>query len=187
MSLSPQEAASTLSDVERAAKRSARAFGYRKASPHLILWGIVWLIGYGATDVFPARAGLIWLALIAAACIVAFYISRCYREDGRAKGNAVGVWRVVALIAIAYVFIIGTYAILGPLRGMQQGAFVPLLVGAVYTGVGLWLGMRFVIAGALLIALTFAGYFYLQEYFLLWMAFAGGGALILAGFWLRTV
>ena len=48
MSLSREEAQGALRDVEKATRRSTAAFGYRMSSPHLIWWGLIWLIGYGA-------------------------------------------------------------------------------------------------------------------------------------------
>jgi hypothetical protein len=182
MSLSSKEAAETLSDVERASRRSAQAFGYRKASPHLILWGLVWLIGYSATDLRPADAGLIWLALVVAGCAISFLLGR--------SGNSAGAknsWRALGIAAILCLFIGATFTILWPVSGMQVGVVTPLLVGAIYAGVGLWLGLRFVVTGLAITALTLGGYFYLPEHFLLWMAFVTGGGLILAGVWFRTV
>jgi len=187
MSLTSKEAAETLSDVERAARRSGRAYGYQKASPHFLLWGVVWFFGYGGSDLYPRYAGYIWLGLLVAASIASFLLIRCTADNGQVNGNRMRGWRNLALIAIAYAFIMAVFFILGPVHGAQQGAFISLLVAAVYTGMGLWLGARFVIAGILLAALTLGGYFYLHEHFALWMAFAGGGALILAGFWLRKV
>ena len=48
MTLSREQAEDALRDVERAARRSTAALGYRMSSPHLIWWGLIWLIGYGA-------------------------------------------------------------------------------------------------------------------------------------------
>ncbi len=191
MSLTSKEAAETLSDVERAGQRSRQAFAYRKASPHFFLWGVVWFFGYCGTDLVPGYDGYIWLGLLVAAGIVSIFLTRCSTDgvgkNGIGNSSVMRGWRIIALIAIAYAFITATYSIFGPVHGAQQGAFIPLLVAAVYTGMGLWLGVRFVIAGVLLAALALGGYFYLHEHFALWMGFAGGGALILAGFWLRTV
>ncbi|HVB86508.1 MAG TPA: hypothetical protein VNK23_07585 [Candidatus Dormibacteraeota bacterium] len=47
--------------------------------------------------------------------------------------------------------------------------------------------MRMAILGFAVGALTAGGYFSLPQYFLLWMAGVGGGALILGGLWLRKV
>ena len=183
MSLSSKEAAETLSDVEHASRRSAQAFGYRKASPHLILWGLVWLIGYSATDLRPADAGLIWLGLVAAGSAVSFLLG----WSGGGRAGATNSWRMLGLVAIVLAFIGATFAIFGHVSGMQIGVFTPILVGAIYAGMGLWLGLRFVVTGLAIIALTLGGYFYLPEHFALWMAFVGGGGLILAGIWLRKI
>jgi len=185
MSLSPREAAETLSDVEQAARRSARAFGYRKSSPYLILWGAVWAIGYAGTFVQPHYANLIWLVLVTIGGGGSAYLSRCERAAATERNK--GGWRALGLLLLFFAFMAGTYAIMWPVHGPQLGAFPALLVGAIYCGVGLWLGLRFVITGALVMALTLVGFFFLHEYFLLWMACVGGGGLVLAGFWLRTV
>jgi hypothetical protein len=185
MSLSPQEAASTLSDVERAARRSGQAYGYRRASPHLIAWGLIWVIGYATTDLRPDYANIIWPVLTLTGIAASVYLGRCAGSTG--TGSYRSSWRVLALVLLAIVFISATYAIMGHVSGPQQGAFVPLLVGTIYAGMGLWLGPRYLVTGLAVIVLTLGGYFYLQEHFLLWQAVVGGGALILAGLWLRTV
>lgn len=185
MSLSPQEAASTLSDVERAARRSGQAYGYRRASPHLIVWGLIWVIGYATTDLRPDYANIIWPALTLLGVALSIYVGRC--ASATDSGRYRSIWRIMALVLLAFVFIGATYAIMGHVSGPQQGAFVPLLVGTIYAGMGLWLGARFVVTGLAVIVLTLGGYFFLQEHFLLWQAVVGGGALILAGLWLRTV
>ncbi len=82
---------------------------------------------------------------------------------------------------------LSTYAIFGPVRDTQQAAFVPLIVALMYVLVGIWRGPRFLITGVAVAALTLVGYFHLHEHFLLWMAVVGGGALVLAGLWLRQV
>ncbi|MDE1985472.1 MAG: hypothetical protein KGL29_09410 [Alphaproteobacteria bacterium] len=185
MSLSPQEAASTLSDVERAARRSGQAYGYRKASPHLIVWGLIWVVGYATTDLRMEYANIVWPVLTVLGVALSTYVGRC--ESIQGGGRYRSSWRVLGLVALAIIFIGATYSIMGHVSGPQQGAFIPLLVGTVYAGMGLWLGPRFLVTGLAVIVLTLGGYFYLQEHFLLWQAVVGGGALILAGLWLRTV
>jgi hypothetical protein len=58
--LSPQEAASALRDIESVQKRSETLRGYTRSSPHLVLWGILWVVGYGLTDLFPQYGRAIW-------------------------------------------------------------------------------------------------------------------------------
>ena len=56
MTLSRQQAAAALQDIEQTEQRTYRARGYAIASPYLILWGLIWVAGYGACAVLPAVA-----------------------------------------------------------------------------------------------------------------------------------
>ncbi len=95
-------------------------------------------------------------------------------------------FRFLGLAAVAGLMIFGTALIMQP-QGIEMGAFIPLLVASVYIGVGLWgAGSRYVVIGATLAVLALCGYLMLRDHFLLLMAFAGGGALILTGLWLRN-
>ena len=61
------------------------------------------------------------------------------------------------------------------------------MCGTIYAAVGVYLGTRWLITGLGLLGLTFIGYTALDTHFALWMAWVGGGGLILAGIWLRRV
>jgi hypothetical protein len=50
---------------------------------------------------------------------------------------------------------------------------------------GLWVGRFFVWLGLLVTALILIGYRYSGDYFNLWMAITGGGALIVSGVFIR--
>ena len=66
-----------------------------------------------------------------------------------------------------------------------MGAFSPLLLSAIYAAMGLWRGLRFVLVGAFLAAITLGAYFFVKDFFFIWMALAGGGSLLLTGLWMR--
>ena len=52
--------------------------------------------------------------------------------------------------------------------------------------IGLWRGLRYVISGMAVVALTLIGFFYIGPIFF-WFAAVGGGAMILTGLWFRAV
>jgi hypothetical protein len=183
MSLTPNEAASALRDIEETGRRSGQAFGYRQAAPHFIIWGLVWVFGYAGTDFFPRQAGEIWLAGIVLGALAATLVSRFGAMGGRAVN---GAWRTFGVVVIVALFIMGTYAIMWPVMPRQQAAFVPLLAASAYSAIGLWAGLRWIAAGVAIAALTLGGFFYVQEHFALWMAVVGGGGLVLAGLWMRS-
>lgn len=186
MSLSSQEAQASLAEAEQARRKSAEVYFYRRSSPHLIMWGGIWILGYGGCQYFPDDSNLIWGPLIALGVIGGILIGRRSAGDACAWGHQLS-WRMPALTALIIFFVFGTYAILAPTHGAQYAAYPALITGTAYSAVGLWVGTRYLVTGILVMALTLVGYFYLQEYILLWLAFVGGGSMILAGFWFRTV
>jgi hypothetical protein len=176
MALSPREAAEALQSIASTESRSATLHGYREAAPHLVLWGVLWVIGYGLTHAMPTRAAAIW-GMIVVLGLAADTLTM-FRKDGRSAASC-----FVAIAATLAVFCIATFAIMAP-SGRQVAAFIPLVIAASYVTGGIWLGNRYIVAGIAVAVLTLGGFFLLREYFLLWMAVVGGGALLLAGLWL---
>lgn len=198
MALSSDEAAAALRDIGQAQTRSSRAYGYQQASPILILWGVLWAIGYGLTDAIPHRALPIWIAVdaIGIATSIAIGIRSCARSDragnpaiepDRTAPSATPRWGFRAALLTAFAFIAAAIAVMSPVSGRQIGAFFPLVIAASYALAGIWIGLRFVVTGAAIAGLTLIGFFSLPTHFFLWMAGVGGGALVLAGVWLRRV
>jgi hypothetical protein len=124
------------------------------------------------------------MGLLLTALVISTLIGR--QAEARRHG-ARGDWRYPLAFLCIWAFFGATYAVMGPVNHLQQGAFPPLVVALGYVLTGLWAGQRFVVAGVLVGALTLGGFFYLPQHFLLWEGFVGGGALILAGLWFRRV
>ncbi|HET9177047.1 MAG TPA: hypothetical protein VFQ24_01675 [Terriglobia bacterium] len=178
-----EQAARSLHEIEQASRRSAVAYGYEKASPHLILWGFIWMAGYSATY-FRPQAGAVWPLLVLAGLAGDFWIARCTAAGGSGTRD----WRIGAAMLAVFLFFAALFAIMPPRSGLQVAAIIPIFVALCYTMAGFWMrGARFVLLGFALGALSVAGYVWLAHYFLLWMAAAGGGALITGGLWLRRV
>ena len=177
--LTNQEALSALKEADAAGQRSRMAYSYSQGSPHFIIWGLAWLVGYGGSALVPATANWIWLGVVVLGMIASAV------AGSRSKGQSHIGWQILGMVFVVYAFSAALFALIWPLNGLQMAAYWPLLVAAIYAGTGLWLGPRFVIAGTVLAAATLGGYFFLREHFLLWMAIIGSGILILTGFWLR--
>jgi hypothetical protein len=185
MGLSPQDAAAALHDIQQVERRSATLHGYRQGAPHLIMWGVLWAVGYGLTYRWPGYAQTIWAIVVPIGIVGGFVILRTL---GSAV-NRIEAWRYGVVAATLCVFFFATFFIMAPVSGRQVGAFIPLFVATVYALTSVWLGLRFAVAvaGVAIAILTLAGFVLLGNHFALWMAGVGGGALILAGFWLRRV
>jgi hypothetical protein len=179
-----RQAASALKDATDTERRSSALYRYQRAAPYFFLWGGIWLAGYGASDLWPRQAGLVWIGLLVLALAISMMI-------GRAADSARQVtrsnWRYAVSYAAIWSFFGATYAVMGPVHPIQQAAFPPLVVSLVYVLTGLWSAPRFIAAGLVLAALTLGGFFWLPQHFLLWEGACGGAALLLAGFWFRRV
>ncbi|HEY1632792.1 MAG TPA: hypothetical protein VGF56_15855 [Rhizomicrobium sp.] len=181
MTISPQEAAEALKDITRTERRSGASLGYQMAWPHLVIWGVIWAIGYGAMALGVTWDWL-WAVLSLTGTVTSFvtgYVmarSRTKSFDGR----------YLASFFAIFAFITALFAILPPTSDIQFGAFFPILVALYYALIGIWTrGLRMLVLGVLLAAGTLAAFLHAREHFMPIMAFVGGGGLILGGLWLR--
>jgi len=179
MTMSPQDATAALRDIDAAQARSATLRDYQGAAPHYLIWGVVWAVGYGLTDFMPDHGYAIWAALVPLGIAAGFLV------NWRASPSF--AWRYGALALAILLFFAATFFVMGPVTGKQIAAFIPLFVALTYVMRGIWMGPRYAVAGIAVAALTLIGFVWLSSHFLLWMAAVGGGALILAGLWMRKV
>jgi hypothetical protein len=93
MGISRTEAASALTDIERTTGRSRELKGYQIAGPILMVWGVVWAIGYSAMGLLPVeRWGLVWLPLDVAGMAATILLSRRPRVNGQAGRRSRPEW-----------------------------------------------------------------------------------------------
>ena len=184
MTISRDEALDAIHQLERTEARAFDARFYRRASSQLILWGLIWVIGYTLTGVWPDRASLIWLPLTAAGVFVGFILMR--RAGGPAPGSRfAGLrWAVQALIWV--LFMVGIYVVFPVTSPTQTLALPCLVIAFVYALVGSVRLTRLLWIGAVLFALTIGGVLFLKPVLAFWLAAVGGGALIGGGLWLRS-
>lgn len=185
MPISNAEAAEALSSIETAALRSKQLQRYRRASPYLLLWGSIWLLGFSADDLLPAQAHRIWQVLILIGlCGQVGLLLRSTRSNSNARHRGL---QSLALSVIAAVFGFGVVYLMRVRDPQAMLAFSGLMAGTIYAGIGVFAGLRLLITGLGILALTFTGYAMLTTHYALWMALVCGGGLILAGLWLRRV
>lgn len=198
MTLTPEEAAARLGDVQHVMKQSAKAFGHRVAAPHLILWGVIWVLGYSGAALLPQITGWIWFTLCMSGGLTSGWLSsRQQRQPplqrGVAKaiqgaaGRRVTLGRTVVMTVGLTLFCAVLFFILGPVAIKPAIVMPALIVGMVYFCVGLFWLPRLSITGVMIFALTVIGYLWLPlPELLFYMAFVGGGGLIVSGLWMRS-
>ncbi|MEP7359172.1 MAG: hypothetical protein ABI847_18115 [Anaerolineales bacterium] len=180
--ISAEQAADALKEVTAVERRSAEAYSYSRTAPYCFVWGVVWLLGYGAQALVPAGQwlGWWWMGLSLAGAAISIVLGST--ENARRTGRS---WRVGMLFLIIWLFTACLFAVLHPKDSLQVGAYFPLLFSAIYAAIGLWLGLRYILVGVFMAAATLGAFFFLHEYFFHWMALVGGGSLLLTGLWMR--
>lgn len=181
-SIDSKEAASALSDINEMARRVRQSRIYQLSSLLMIMWGVLVVAGNIATFLWPRSAGFFWLAVYVTGIAGSFAISAAgYSRTGVRTFD--GRMLVAFLLFIAFGIFVCWLGHLATSR--QIGTFWTIYFMLVYTIVGLWVGPAYVAIGVAIAALTLIGYFFLGEWFDLWMAAVNGGGLILGGLWMR--
>lgn len=182
MPLTQDEAAAALDEIERTGRHATELQVYAGAAPFFLVWGTVWVFGYTTSHFMPEFRTAFWAAGITAGVLLSIVLGK---RQGT-KGHGFSAWRYGAISAgIAAFFALSSIVL--KLNAREVDAFVPLVFAGIYLAVGMFAGTRFAFCGAILAIATAIGFFNAGEFFGLWMAAAGGGVLLLTGFWLRRV
>ncbi|MBL8644991.1 MAG: hypothetical protein JNK21_13735 [Rhodospirillaceae bacterium] len=194
MTLTRDDAALALREIAAAGTHSRQLLNYTKASPHLLLWGALWLAVGVMTELTPGNAGWTWLVVDAIGFSASLYFivrdARSAAGSGAASSGAAtpaaSGLRYGGLVAVAIGFFVAVSMVFGPTSGAQFMSLAALMVSAVYIGVGLWVGARYAILGVVLGVLTLIGFFILPAHAISFISAAGGITLLLGGFWMRS-
>lgn len=191
MAITQAEAASALRDVERTTQRSVATRAYARASPHLLLWGLIWLAGYAGMGLAPDEQwSLIWLPLDLAGFLGSAAIGLRARARDSAIGAGPGSDQAAAMaltMLFVTLFIVSVYVVFRPATREPYLVLPALVLGLVYVVAGAWKMPRLAWIGAAVFVLTMAGYFLMRPWLSFWIAAVGGGGLVLGGLWLRKV
>ncbi len=196
--ITPDAARASLAEVDRVVTLTRQTIATSCTTPLFILWGIIWVIGFTATQFFPAWAFRLWLGLDLAGIAGSVLLGSSFRQ-APVKGLNLGL----GLISLAWLALLGygalwaallgpwelshgsAWAVQGPLLGRKLAAFAATVCMFGYVVMGLWLGRFLLWLGLLVTAATVLGYYFAGDYFFIWMAFTGGGSLIAAGVLIR--
>ena len=185
MTVTRDDAASALHAIDRAERHSLALFGYSAGSPFLLLWGPLWIVAGAVAAVSPENAGIGWAAVDAIGLAGTAGLVIAQNRRFREKDDRTEACRFLGAVAVLAAFITMTFAVFAPVSGVQVQTFIVLLVAAAYALVGCWFGLRFAAVGAALAGLAVGAFYFAPAHAAYIVPLLGGGALILAGLWMR--
>jgi len=181
MELSAQEAKQTLHDIDDVMARTRRVVTAGHSAPLFVLWGFIWFLGFGASQFWPDRQGLVWLALdVPGIAGTIWFMIR----SGRPTKNRLAV-RILYFSGVLAVFAVVWAFLLAPFNTARLGAYIVTVIMFGYVALGHWLHRAFTILGVAVTAMIVLGAVLWPEWLNLWTGVMGGGALVAAGVTLR--
>jgi hypothetical protein len=184
MDVSSQEAQASLGLIEDTQARWRKAIGSSYAGDLLMLWGTIWIMGYVGLYFSHRIGGHLFAVLDVVGIGGTVVIARRWpirSPETRAVFLGIGgVWLFLALYAVIWM------VLLRPASGKEVGAFLCTVCMFAYVVIGLWFKSTFLIAlGLTVTALVLVGFYLLSDYFYLWVALTGGGAVLGTGLYIR--
>jgi hypothetical protein len=187
MNISPTEAEEALAAIQVMMKKTRRAISSSGAYGFLIVWGVVWMLGFLSSQFLPAEiGGTIWIVVDilggALSAILGIRMGRHVRSPSASiSGKRIGwFWLLLFFYCVAAI------AVAWPTDGKQLAMFIIFFVMVGWLAMGLLLSFAPIWPGLAITALALIGYFLLPGYFYLWMAILGGGGMIALGLYIRS-
>lgn len=191
MEIDKNEAALTLAAIDAAGARSTQLQRYRRFAPFMVLWGAIWLLANGVSDLAPLQSGTTWLVLTllgaAASSWLGWRQHAAAAEGSTPRTRLDHSWRWILCFLVIIAFQLTAIAVLPPSDGRQQDTFFSMFWTFLYMAVGAWTGWRLFAIGLAATLLILFGYYGVHSHYFLYMGCVSGGALMAGGLWLRRL
>ena len=173
--ISRNDARESLREIDHTMRTTRLDAGRAAAVPLLLLWGAIWFVYPLIMQFWPGGASWAWLLFPLGGIISWPLGARSNRVATGPTDLRIGLcWWILFLFAGVWAFL------LRPESYQQMYAFGCTVAMFAYVVGGLWWGRFFIWLGVAITMLTLFGYYRAGSYFWLWMAFMGGGALLLS-------
>lgn len=180
-----KQASAALDDINDVVRRVRQSRIYQIASLIITMWGVLVFAGYIANYIWPRQGYTIWTGIDLGGLVVSIGVG--FVINTRSGSRTFPIRSLMSFVLIG-VFGVFCTVMLGHFGPRQMIVFWALYGMLFYAIAGLWFGYAFIVIAACTSALTLIGYYYYAgPAFLLWMAVAHGGGLVLGGLWMRRI
>jgi hypothetical protein len=194
--ITPEEARASLAEIDRIILHTRQTIARAGSAPIVILWGIIWMIGFADVQFFPQSPHWFWMILDLVGIVGSFRLGRWGRKSPTKNnyGGRIGIsWLVLFAFGGIWLCLLGPWDLLTSQQMAHHGLELDRKIAAfwctvpmfAYVLMGLWLDRFFIWLGALVTVATLVGYYGIENYFFLWMAVVGGGSLVAGGLFIR--
>ena len=187
VNITPKEAQAALNDIQRFTDKTQSII--KLWFFYMIVWGLIWIVTFLATQLRPDLIGWIWWSMIGLGMIIsALRGIRQSRQVRLVPGSQVALMsaRLGIFYGLLYAFGCLWSFVLG-LSSLQIGLLWITITMFGYIVAGVWLQLRlYIILGFAVTLMTISGYYLVPHYFWFWSAIFAGLPLVVVGvYWLR--
>jgi hypothetical protein len=187
MNISPNEAEEALAAIQAMMVKTRRAISRSGAYNFLILWGVIWMMGFLNSQFLPNKtASYVWMGLDIAGGILSAIIGIRLNRGIRTSTPTTTGKRIALFWLLLFLYCVMAVAVVWPVDGKQVAMFIIFFVTIGWISMGLLLSFASAWWGLVLLALSLLGYFLLNDIFYLWMSILGGGGMIALGVHVRN-
>lgn len=186
MKLSQNEVEEALEVINQTVKKTRSAMAKSGTYIFLINTGVIWLVGFLANQFLTGEiVKYVWIGITFVGSIGAVLFSSRMGQRVRGTLTKTYVKRIVIFWLLLILFGIGVIAVVQPIDSKQITTLIILLVmlGQVAMGLLFSFSSTWWAIPAALLALV--GYFFLPDYFYLWIAVLVGGGMVVLGVYIR--
>lgn len=186
MNITPNESEESLEVIRKMTQKARRSIASSGAYIFLIITGIIWLIGFLATQFLTGSIVVtIWVGSSLLGSAIAILIGSHNSRHVRSTASPVFARRIIIFWIFLIFFCISIIAIAQPTDGKQITMFVILFTMLGQFAMGMPLSYASSWWAVPIAALALIGYFFFQNIFYLWMGILVGGTMIALGFYIR--
>jgi len=187
MNISPTEAEEALAAIQAMMQKTRRAISSSGAYRFLIVWGVVWLLGFLGAQFLPQYIAVYtWMVLDILGGILSAIIGIRMNRGVRSPSSSSSGKRIAIFWMLLFLYCVASIAVSWPADGKQLAMFIILFVMVGWLAMGLLLSFTSIWPAVIITALALVGYFLLPGIFNLWMAILGGGGMIVLGLYIRS-
>jgi hypothetical protein len=186
MNISQTEAQEALTSIKGMTHKMRHALAASGASITLIATGIVWLVGFMASQFLSGPAvAVVWVMTSVLGSALAVILGRRSDKTVRSPLTSQVVKRVSLYWLVLILFALAVMLVARPEPGKQTTMLVILFIMLGQFSMGLLFSFSSVWWAPLITVLALAGFYLFPGYFFLWLALLGGGGMIALGVYIR--
>ena len=187
MNISATEAEETLAAIQTIAQKTRQSIASSGTSITLIATGIVWLVGFLATQFLSGPiVAYIWTGMSILGSIVGILLGARMGKRVRSPSFNATAKRAITFWLLLVLYAAAAIALARPTDGKQVTAFIILFIMIGQLSMGMLISFSSVWWALPITALALIGYFLLPGIFYLLMAILGGGGMIAFGVYIRA-